>query len=110
MRPVATLHPIITEHMGELRALCEKYHVRKLEVFGSAVDGTFDPERSDVDFIVDFFEHPDVLVRGRWWWDLWTELQDLFDREVDLLMNEAIKSERFTKAIAEERTPLYEAA
>jgi hypothetical protein len=110
MRLVATLHPIITEHLGELRALCEKYHVRKLEVFGSAVDGTFDPERSDVDFIVGFEDHADPIVRGGWWWGLWGELGDLFGRQIHLLVDEAIKTSRFQQTNRDERTPLYEAA
>jgi hypothetical protein len=34
-----------------LRAFCEKYHIRKLEVFGSAARGKPSP-RSDVDLLV----------------------------------------------------------
>lgn len=33
---------------------CERYGVARLRVFGSAVTGRFDPNRSDVDFFVDF--------------------------------------------------------
>ncbi|HEX8153646.1 MAG TPA: nucleotidyltransferase domain-containing protein [Thermoanaerobaculia bacterium] len=107
---MATLHPIITEHLEEIRALCEKYHVRKLEVFGSAVDGTFDPERSDVDFIVDFMEERDPVASGQRWWDLWADLQDLLGRNIDLLVAEAMRNPYFIKAIEDERQPLYEAA
>jgi predicted nucleotidyltransferase len=38
----------------ELRALCRRFHVRRLDLFGSAARGDFDPERSDVDFLVEF--------------------------------------------------------
>jgi uncharacterized protein len=38
----------------ELRALCRRFHVLRLDVFGSAARGDFDPERSDVDFLVEF--------------------------------------------------------
>jgi len=34
--------------------LCRRYGVRKLELFGSATDGAFDPRTSDLDFLVDF--------------------------------------------------------
>jgi uncharacterized protein len=37
-----------------MRALCRRFHVRRLDVFGSAARGDFDPEHSDVDFIVEF--------------------------------------------------------
>jgi uncharacterized protein len=41
----------------ELRAVC--FHV---DLFGSAARGDFDPQRSDVDFLVEFDRrHPDAL-------------------------------------------------
>jgi len=57
-----------------------------LTLFGSAVKGTFDPERSDVDFLVEFEWHPDPLERGRRWLELWEELKDVFGRDIDLLV------------------------
>jgi hypothetical protein len=44
----------IASHREELRALCRRFHVRRLDLFGSAARGDFDPEHSDVDFIVEF--------------------------------------------------------
>ncbi|HEX8153644.1 MAG TPA: nucleotidyltransferase domain-containing protein, partial [Thermoanaerobaculia bacterium] len=98
------------EHLEEIRALCEKYHVRKLEVFGSAVDGTFDPERSDVDFVIDLFDDPDPLVLGRRYRQLWRDLKQLFGRNVDLIVRETIRNPYFAAAIRDELHPLYEAA
>ena len=45
---------LIEDNRASLEALCKKYHVSRLEVFGSAADGSFDPEHSDVDFLVEF--------------------------------------------------------
>jgi predicted nucleotidyltransferase len=86
------LPPLVAEHLGEVRALCEKYHVRKLTIFGSAVKGTFDPEKSDLDFVVDFEEDPDPLVMGGRWLGLWDDLRELFARHVDLLVASTIRS------------------
>jgi hypothetical protein len=47
---------IIDSNRGKLDSLCRKHRVRRLEVFGSAADGTFDPERSDIDFLVEYEE------------------------------------------------------
>ena len=44
----------IALHREELRDLCRRFHVRRLEVFGSAARGDFDPARSDLDFLVEF--------------------------------------------------------
>jgi len=35
-------------HMDELAEVCDTYGVRRLEVFGSAFRGDFDPEQSDI--------------------------------------------------------------
>jgi predicted nucleotidyltransferase len=49
----------INAYMSKLSELCARYGVNRLEVFGSAAHGNFDPRHSDVDFLVDFAEkHP----------------------------------------------------
>jgi len=47
----ALAQPLI-DHHDEIVKLCRAYGVERLEVFGSAADGRFDPARSDFDFIV----------------------------------------------------------
>ena len=37
----------------ELAAFCQRHHIRRLALFGSALRGDFGPE-SDVDFLVEF--------------------------------------------------------
>ena len=51
----------IALHREELRDLCRRFHVRRLEVFGSAARGDFDPARSDIDFLVEFAEDDTIL-------------------------------------------------
>jgi hypothetical protein len=48
--------PAIARHRNELATLCRRYHVRRLEQFGSAAAGDFNPESSDLDFLVMFEE------------------------------------------------------
>ena len=46
---------LIAERRAEIAALCHRFGVRRLAVFGSAARGyDFDPQRSDVDFMVAF--------------------------------------------------------
>lgn len=103
------LPPIITERLDEVRALCEKYRVKRLTLFGSAVKGTFDPQTSDLDFVVEFEWDPDPLERGRLWLELWDELKDLFDRNVDLLVASTIKNPYLAESIDQNRLDLYAA-
>jgi predicted nucleotidyltransferase len=106
MRAMDALPEIVTEHLDEVRALCEKYSVRKLTIFGSAVKGTFDPEKSDLDFVVEFEWHPDPSERGRRWLELWDELKDLFGRNIDLLVASTIEN---PQSIEDTHVELYAA-
>jgi predicted nucleotidyltransferase len=55
--------------------------VRRLNLFGSAARGDFDPQRSDVDFLVEFDRtHTDALYFG-----LKEALEGLLGRPVDLV-------------------------
>jgi hypothetical protein len=38
----------------QLAELCRQYRVQRLALFGSALREDFDPERSDLDFLVEF--------------------------------------------------------
>ena len=110
MRAMDALPEIVTEHLGEVRALCEKYSVRKLTIFGSAVKGTFDPEKSDLDFVVDF--PPDMKRSGfdDPYFGLLVDLQELLQREVDLVERKAIRNPYFVKVLALTEHALYESA
>jgi predicted nucleotidyltransferase len=47
--------PLVAEHRSEIAALCRRFGVQWLAVFGSAGrNGDFDPRRSDLDFVVAF--------------------------------------------------------
>ena len=51
MPPMPALPALITDHLAEVRALCEKYRVKRLTLFGSAVKGTFEFGR-EIDLVV----------------------------------------------------------
>jgi predicted nucleotidyltransferase len=93
---------------AELEALCRKHHVKTLEVFGSAVDGTFDCAHSDLDFLVQFL--PEAAVRiFDGYFDLKEELEHLFGHKVDLVMPGAIRNSYFLKSVNRQRRMLYAA-
>ena len=50
------LPPLITQRASELKSLCERYHVKTLALFGSALREDFSAE-SDLDFLLEFFPH-----------------------------------------------------
>ena len=48
------LDRLIEERLDYLAELCRKYHVRRIEIFGSALTDRFDSQSSDLDFILSF--------------------------------------------------------
>jgi len=101
--------PLIAERRTEIAALCRRFGVRRLDVFGSAARAEdFDPEQSDLDFVVEF-EH---LPAGRYYhayFELKEGLETLFGRPVDLVTEESIRNPYLRASIEKGRRPLYAA-
>ena len=99
---------LVEEKREELRKLCEKYGVKRLEVFGSAADGTFNHETSDLDFLYEFIPDP---PGGHWdaYWGLHESLVELFGRKVDLVSPAAQRNPYFIRAFNASRIELYAA-
>jgi predicted nucleotidyltransferase len=107
VNPNATL-PVLDGKIEELAALCRRFHVKRLEIFGSAVTGTFRPGSSDLDFVVDFGDQP-LGSRGALLLDFADALETLFGRHVDLVMPQSIRNPYFQKAVDSSRQLVYEA-
>jgi hypothetical protein len=100
--------PLVENNRDAIEALCRKYFVRRLEVFGSAATGEFDPARSDVDFLVEFQRSP-AMNRADQYFGLLEELQKLFAVRVDLVTPRASRNPYFIKSVNETRKLLYAA-
>ncbi|HEU0155554.1 MAG TPA: nucleotidyltransferase family protein [Stellaceae bacterium] len=99
----------IAHHREELGALCRRFHVRRLDLFGSAARGDFDPERSDLDFLVEFDRaHPDALSL-RTYFGLKEGLEGLLGRPVDLVEPGAVRNPYLKASIEGSREPVYAA-
>jgi predicted nucleotidyltransferase len=99
---------LIQGRRAELDRLCQEHHVKSLEVFGSAADGTFDGAHSDLDFLVQFLpEAAGRVFHG--YFDLKEDLEHLFGHQVDLVMPGAIRNPYFLKSVNRQRRVLYAA-
>ena len=93
---------------GRLADLCRRYHVAKLELFGSRAKGTARPD-SDVDLLVTFEEG---AVIGLEFFGLGNELEDLLGRRVDLLTHARVERDEnpiFRANVLESVEPFYAA-
>ncbi len=88
-----------------LAALCQKYQVQKLALFGSVLRADFRPE-SDLDILVEF--EPEARI-GLNFITLQNELSALFGRSVDLNTAEFL-SRHFRKNVISTAQVIYERA
>lgn len=88
------MHRLIQEKRAGIAALCQRYHVRHLEVFGSAArGGDFDPTRSDADFLVEF-DPTTRLPPLEEFFGFQAELSQLLGRPIDLVERKVIEQSR----------------
>ena len=99
----------IASRREQLQALCRRFHVRRLDLFGSAARGDFDPETSDVDFLVEFDgRHPEALSFNTYF-DFKEAFEALFGRPVDLVEPGAVRNPYLNASIHGSRERVFEA-
>ena len=100
----------LTDHHEAIADLCRAYGVSRLEVFGSATDGHFDPQHSDFDFIVRLAPAaaPALGSLGRRFVGLAESLEAVLGRRVDLITDMPIRNPYFRQAVDASRRLLYE--
>ena len=97
--------PILEQQHTRLVQLCRDHGVRRLDLFGSAAKGTFDPATSDFDFLVDFGDYePDIATR---YFDFVEALRELVDRDIDVVTVRARGNSAMRAEIEATRRTLY---
>jgi uncharacterized protein len=103
------MHSAILDKRNTLAEVCRRFHVRRLEVFGSAARGDdFDAARSDADFLVEFEAAavPDLTALL----DMQEALRQALGREADLLERRTVERSRNylrRRQILGEAEPVY---
>lgn len=96
--------------LPDIISLCQRYQVHRLDVFGSATNEAFDPQRSDYDFLVEFMPlSPEAYAAN--YFGLWEGLQECLQRPVDLMTvaSPGMQNPYFRQALEESRRTLYAA-
>lgn len=86
---------------------CKRYGVERLRIFGSALSDRFDPEGSDIDFLVDFIPGNSNLFHD--YFDLKFELERITGRPVDLIDASAVRNPYFKASAFGNARELYAA-
>jgi predicted nucleotidyltransferase len=97
---------LIDQHRDEVAALCRLAGARRLDAFGSAVRADFDPQSSDLDFLVEFDDVPPAAY-AKAYFALKDGLESLFGRPVDLVTGSSLANPYFRERILAERQTVY---
>ena len=96
----------LVNKQAEIAAVCRQFGVSRLEVFGSAAVGRFDPASSDYDFIASFSAQPGVSMARRFL-GFNEALEVLLERKVDLMTDRLIENPYLRAAVNASRQPVY---
>jgi len=97
----------LDSYIDEINMLCANHKVRRLFAFGSVLSSEFSKD-SDVDFVVDF-NTSDPIEYAENYFALKFALQELLNRQIDLLEQKALKNKYLVESINHSKKVLYEA-
>ncbi len=98
---------LIEINLNKICDLCRKYKVKSLAVFGSILTDRFN-DTSDVDLLVNF----DTTDHENWdyvtnYFDFQEELEKLFGRKVDLVVEKGMKNKFFIQNVNQSKQLIY---
>ena len=96
---------LIENNIQKIVALCKKYKVNKLFVFGSILTDRFN-DGSDVDLVVSF-NKAEVSDYFNNYFDFKYSLEELLGRDVDLLEEQTIKNPYLKKNVDATKALIY---
>ena len=94
----------IQDHKQDIEKICRDLRVRRLDLVGSASRDEFEPERSDVDVLVQFDGLDRLFDR---YFELKKRLESQLGREVDVIEDNAVKNPYVRKSLNRDRVRIY---
>jgi len=95
----------LDSYQNNLTTLCQKHRVKTLYAFGSVLTERFN-DNSDVDLVVAFNNIP-VEEYADNYFDFKFSLQDIFNRPIDLLEEQAVKNPYFKQHLDHSKQLIY---
>jgi predicted nucleotidyltransferase len=95
----------LSKNINQIQRLCDKHNVNTLFAFGSVLTDDFYAD-SDVDLVVDI-SSDDPLVYSDNYFGLKFQLEQIFNRQIDLLEQKAIKNPFLKQQINKTKVLLY---
>jgi len=102
------LHPTFQAQLPLVTKIFKEHKIRSAYAFGSVISDKFNDE-SDIDLLISFEDGLEPLEKGEIWWNLHDTLRDIFNREIDMLIEESLKNPYFIEEINEKKQLIYAA-
>ncbi len=102
------MNKIVIDKIPQLEALCKKYKVVKMYLFGSATSNDFN-ENSDIDFLISFQDDVTLEEYADNYFDLMFEMEDIFGRKVDLVTEKTLSNPFFIRSVEQTKQLIYAA-
>ena len=97
---------LIEKNKETLNELCDKHKVQEMYLFGSILSDKFN-NSSDIDMLIKFCQI-DLLDYFDNYMDLKEKLEQLFNRHIDLVENQAVRNPIFRNVLEREKQLVYE--
>lgn len=99
---------VLQNNREAITALCERFGVARLDIFGSALRDDFRPGESDLDLLVEFRPmDPHALADA--YFGLLDALRELLGPDLDLVMADAVKNRYIAREIERTKQLFYAA-
>lgn len=100
------MHPGIAARKQQILEICQRFHVKRLELFGSAAAGAHEPGRSDFDFLVEF-DFPRNVRAFDTYFGFKEALEKVLGGRVDLVMPSGLRNPYFRASVERQLQPIY---
>lgn len=102
------MQKILETNIHQLKALCSRLGVKRLYAFGSVMSNKFNLN-SDIDFLISFLDKLNTEEYTNNYFQLHSELEELFNRKIDLVTERTLSNPYFIESIDESKQLIYEA-
>ncbi len=100
------IQAFFAEKIPDLKKILNQHKIKRAYVFGSVCTNKFN-EKSDLDFLVSFYDGLEPLEMGELWWSLHDNLRLTFNREIDIVTERSLKNPYFIKELNETKELIY---
>lgn len=100
------MHPIISNQLNVIKALCKQYKVKSLYSFGSVNTSAF-TDKSDIDLLIDFESGISIEDYTENFFSIRDKFAKLFKRKIDLVTRRSLSNPFFIKDVEQSKMLIY---